>query len=218
MTDTSQNGEATIVASCFHKDHKGLVVEIGSWEPIEKSNSRLFIYSGWDAILVEFSPVPVEKLVREYGYNDRVRIIQAAVTPNERHVERFHITEDALSTDSEAQVEKWRNMRTASPLTFQEAYHGGFYGALWVPTLSWDALKNQFFPERVPDFISVDTEGHSAELAITILKSDWRPKFLCAEHDNRDTEIMQVAIRHGYVAIERNQENLILRCDKWGNL
>ncbi len=206
MNSFSQNGEDTIVAACFPADHKGLCLEIGAWDAIDKSNSRLFIQSGWDAILVEFSPLAVEKLIREYGYNERVRIIQAAVTPNARHVERFHITEDALSTDSAAQVGKWKDMR--------EGYSGGFYGQLWVPTLSWDQLVAQFLADRVPDFISVDTEGSSAEMAITILQSDWRPKVLCCEHDNRDTEIMQVAKKYKYVAVERNCENLILRRDK----
>ncbi len=198
----SQNGEDAIVAACFPADHKGLVLEIGAWDPVDKSNSRLFIQSGWDAILVEFSPLAVEKLIREYGYNERVRIIQAAVTPNARHVEQFHITEDALSTDSAEQVGKWKDMR--------EGYSGGFYGQLWVPTLSWDQLVAQFFPDRKPDFVSCDVEGASCELGITIMQSDWRPKVLCVEHDGRSVEIMQVAKKHGYKAIEMNTENLIL--------
>lgn len=202
MTDTSQNGEAAIVAACFPVGYKGFVVEIGAWDPIDKSNSRMCIEAGWDAILVEFSPLAVDKLVREYGYHEHVQIIQAAVTPNKRHIERFHITEDALSTDSEAQVESWQNMRPG--------YHGGFYGHLWVTTIDWDQLKDQFFPKRVPDFISVDTEGSSPELAMAIMQSNWRPRVLCAEHNNRSVEIMQEAKKHGYKMIEMNCENVIL--------
>ena len=203
MSDTSQNGEAAIVASCFPEGHVGLVVEIGAWFPVEFSNSRACIERGWDAVLVEFSPLAVDRQVREYGYNDRVRIIQAAITPNARHVERFHVTEDALSSDDETQVEKWKDLRPG--------YHGGFYGHLWVPTLSWDQLKDQFFPERVPDFVSVDTEGSSPGLAVAILTSNWRPKVLCYEHNGRDVEVRQVAKKFGYVSIDKNTENDILR-------
>lgn len=198
----SQNGEDDIIAAQFPPDHKGFVVELGAWDPIDKSNSRLLIERGWDAVLVEFSPLPVEKLVREYGYHDHVSIIQAAVTPNERHVERFNITADALSTDSDTQVGKWHNMRPG--------YSGGFYGELWVPTISWDRLKDQFFPKRIPDVISVDTEGASAEMGIAILQSNWRPKVLCVEHDNRQVEIMHEAEKHKYKCIHLNCENMIL--------
>ncbi len=218
MNSFSQNQEDLQVAQCFHEDFKGLLVEIGAWFPIEFSNSRLLIERGWDAVLCEFSPLAVDRQVRqygclahecqvpEYGNHDRVRIIQAAITPNERHVERFHITEDALSTNDPEQVERWKNMRPD--------YHGGFYGTLWVPTLSWDQLKDQFFPKRVPDFISVDTEGSSTELAIAILQSNWRPKVLCAEHNGRDVEIWQEAKKHGYVQIDKTSENIILRRDR----
>ncbi len=59
----------------------------------------------------------------------------------------------------------------------------------------------------------VYVEGASCELGITIMQSDWRPKVLCVEHDGRGVEIMQVAKKHGYKAIEMNTENLILaRC------
>ncbi len=202
MTDTSQNGEATIVAGCFPPDHKGFLVELGAWFPVEFSNSRTFIQSGWDAVLVEFSPLAIDRQVREYGYNDQVTIIQAAITPNARHIERFEITEDALSTSDTAQKERWKGMRPG--------YDGGFYGRLWVPTITWDMLKDQFFPKRIPDFVSVDTEGSSVELAIVIMQSNWRPKVLCVEHDNRSVELMQVARPLGYKIVEMTQENCVL--------
>lgn len=198
----SQNNEDDIVAGCFPPDFKGLLVEIGAWDPVDKSNSKLLIDRGWDAILVEFSPLPVDRLIRHHAHNAKVRIIAAAVTPNERHIEEFHITEDALSTSDDAQACKWVDMRPG--------YNGGFYGPLWVPTLSWDKLKDQFFPKRIPDFISVDVEGGSAELAICIMQSNWRPKVLCCEHDNRTVEIMQEATKHGYKMIHMNCENCIL--------
>jgi hypothetical protein len=87
-----------------------------------------------------------------------------------------------------------------------------------VPTLSLDALLSQFFGDRRIHFASIDTEGTSPELAIALLKTDHRPKVLCFEHNNRDTEVWQIARQFGYVQIEKNQENCVMRCDRWGAL
>lgn len=201
----SQNGEDEIVAACFPADYKGTVLEVGAWMPTTFSNSRIFIERGWDATLIEFSPLAVERQLREYGYHERVRIIQAAVVPSPRHVERFQVTEDALSSSDDAQCAKWKDMRPG--------YSGGYYGYLWVPTLSLGALLEQFYGDKQLDFVSIDTEGASAELAIALLKTDHRPKVLCCEHDNRVPEIMGLARPMGYVIIEHNQENCILRRD-----
>ncbi len=202
----SQNSEDDIIAGCFPPDHKGNLLEVGAWFPTEFSNSRLLIEKGWDATLVEFSPLAVDRLIRFHEGNDKVRVIQAAITPNERHVERFRITEDALSEpEAEGQTStRWKDMRPG--------YSGGFYGHLWVPTLSLQTLLSQFFGDKRIDFASIDTEGSSAELAIAMMNSSlgWRPKVLCCEHDNRDVEIWQVAKTYGYKMVDKNQENLIL--------
>ncbi len=193
----SQNAEDDIIAGCFPPDHKGLVIEIGAWEPVNFSNSRLLIQAGWDAILCEFSPMPVHKLIEEYGENGRVRILQVAITPCDQHVRQFRITQDALSTDSAEEAARWKGQ-------------GGYYGWLWVPTLTWDMLTSQFTPTRKPDVVSVDTEGGSVDLAIVIMQSDWRPRVLVVEHNGRQVEIMQEAKKHKYAVIEITQENMVL--------
>jgi len=199
----SQNNEDEIIAACFPPDHKGTLLEIGAWFPEEFSNSKLFIDRGWDATLVEFSPLAVDRQIKAHGYNERVKIIAAAVTAEPGHVTRFHVTEDALSTDSEAQVAGWKDLRPG--------YHGGFYGHLWVPTISIGALLSQFFGNTPLDFASIDTEGSSTEICIALMRTDHRPKVICVEYNGRAVEIMQVARPLGYVIVEQNQENLILR-------
>ena len=191
----SQNGEDLIVAAQFSAP--GTLLEIGAWEPKKLSNSRLLIEAGWSAVLCEFSPAPVRKLVEEYGNNPKVQIIQAAITAEEQHVECFEVTDDALSTSDPVQLAIWREK-------------GGYFGKLWVPTVSVRALLSQFFGDRRIDFASVDTEGSSVAIAIALMRTDHRPKVLCCEHNNRIVEIMQVAQCFGYKNIHCNQENLIL--------
>jgi hypothetical protein len=194
----SQNGEDDIIAAQFPADFKGTLLEVGAWEPKNLSNSRLLIERGWSAVLCEFSPVPVSKLIREYeGCSEDIKVIAAAITAEPNHVVEFQVTDDALSTNDPAQLKTW-------------AQEGGYYGSLWVPTLSIHALLSQFFGDRRIDVASIDTEGSSVEIAIALMRTDHRPKVLCVEHNGRIVEIMHEAQAVGYKNIHTNAENVIL--------
>lgn len=193
----SQHGEDEIILSLF--SDAGNLIEIGAWEPRNFSNSRLLIERGWDATLIEFSPGPLAKLVREYQCAEKVRVIAAAITPDPQHVQQFRVTDDAVSTNNAA-VEK----------TWEQA--GGYYGSLWVPTLTVRQLLDQFYGDKILDFVSVDTEGSSVEIAREFMIADdgHKPKVLCVEHDGRLVWLMDVAQRFGYRQEWMNQTNVIL--------
>jgi len=207
----SQFGEDDIVANLFGAwrtgDQSGTVLDIGAWGVKDFSNSRLFIESGWDAVLVEFSPCPVDALVREYGYNDRVQVIQAAITADEQHVQRFEITQDALSSNKPEVLNQWRDMASDGTVG---SNRGGYYGRLWVPTLSVMDLLNQFFGDRKPDFASVDTEGSSVEVALALMATDWRPRVVCVEYDQQLPYLLERAQEWQYKAVHTNSTNVIL--------
>lgn len=194
----SQNGEDDIIAACFPADYKGNLLEVGAWEPKNLSNSRLLIERGWSAVLCEFSPVPVSKLIREYRHNPCVQVVASAVTAEPQHVEEYQITDDALSSNVPAQLAIW-------------AASGGYYGDLWVPTVTIQSLLSQFFGQRSIHFASIDTEGSSVELAIALMRTDHRPPVICVEHNSRMVELMAVAQEYQYRCIHLNQENAILR-------
>ena len=191
----SQNGEDLIVAAQFSAP--GNLLEIGAWEPRNLSNSRLLIESGWSAVLCEFSPEPVRQLVKEYAGYPKIKVIAAAITAEEGHVSAYQITDDALSTNDPVQLQIWREK-------------GGYFGQLYVPTLSLRALIEQFFGQTKIDFASIDTEGSSPEIAIALMRTDWRPKVLCVEHNAAQVRIMEVAQEYQYRCIHMNQENMIL--------
>ena len=181
----SQHGEDKIVASWFadntdlHEKHGfGNLLEIGAYEPTEISNSRLLIEYGWDATLIEFSPTPVKDLVKAYAGNDRVRVIAAALTTCHQHVQEFNVTDDGLSSNDPVHAEKWKD------------FPCGYYGKLWVPSLSIQAMMDQFFPNKPLHFVSIDTEGTSVPLAIEFMRLEdrWKPIVLCVEHDDQDAE------------------------------
>lgn len=206
MTSYSQYGEDLQVAAIFEKApgnsadsaHAHHVLDIGAWGVKDLSNSRLFIEQGWKATLVEFSPGPVRELVRQYGYDARVRIIQAAITAEPDHVREFQITDDALSATPDSETCKtW-------------AENGGYFGTLWVPTLTVKQLLDQFFGAESIDYVSIDTEGTSVDIAIALIRTDHKPKVICTEHDNRIVELMAVAQENGYTSRWMNAVNVIL--------
>ncbi len=200
MTSHSQYGEDLIVAKLFPAGFVGCCLEVGAWDPVEKSNSRMFIEAGWSAVLCEFSPGPVRKLVAEYisGHSQpRVKVVAAAITVGDEHVQKYRITDDAVSSSDAKVQHTWREK-------------GGYYGDLWVPTLPLDKMLSQFFGDRKLDYASIDVEGPSVDLAIALLHTEHRPNVLVVEHDNRTTELMAVAQELGYVAVHQNGTNIIL--------
>ncbi len=185
------------MAKQFSAGFVGCCLEVGAWDPIEKSNSRMFIEAGWSAVLCEFSPGPVQHLVAAYESSANVQVVMAAVTVSDEHVQKYRITNDALSTNDSKVAATWSEK-------------GGYYGDLWVPTLPLDKLLSQFFGDRKLDYASIDTEGSSIPLAIALLKTEHRPNVLCVEHDGRDEELWAVAQELGYVGVHKNGTNIIL--------
>lgn len=163
----SQHHEDDFIKAMFPADFKGTVLEIGAYGPTMLSNSRLFIESGWRAILVEPSPAPLRALLQEYGNNPAVQIFAGAVGIGEEHefsVAQFDISDGPLSTDQPAAREFWKE-------------DAGFVGKLTVPVFpAW------FFADVACDFLSVDTEGSSIRVLESLLKF-LRPKVICVERE-----------------------------------
>lgn len=198
----SQHGEDLIVAKLFDERHieAGNLIDVGAYEPKDLSNSRLLIERGWDATLIEFTPMAVKDLVREYADNPNVRVIQCALTASPQHVQEFRVTDDGLSSNDPGHAKKWAH------------FNCGYYGKLWVPTLTVRQIVDQFYGDKPIDFVSIDTEGTSLDLAVEFmsLDGDWRPRVICVEHDDRDAELMSFAQRLGYRLEWRSEGNAIL--------
>jgi len=175
----------------------GRLLEIGAWHPTTFSNSRALIELGWSAVLVDFSPGAVKDLAKEYVNNDKVMVVQTAITPVDSGLRRFDITDEGVSTSEPEIKEKWAKV-------------GGFYGALWVPVLSLDTFLSMM-PGPGFDFVSIDAEGLSTELAIGLVRDcHRRPRVMCVEHDDKIVELMQVMQQQRYTAPWVNGTNIIL--------
>jgi hypothetical protein len=194
MNSFSQYGEDTLVASLFPDGFVGTVLEIGAWDPTDKSNSRKFIDDGWMAYLVEFSPTPLRNLLGAHGTNPRVTILAGAVDAFRQPADaltfrRFSITDDALSTDNAAVKEIWKEK-------------GGYFGEMYVPL-----VPVGFFANIAADFVSIDTEGSSVDVLGGYLKAladrtPKQPKVICVEYDDRQSDVLAIAKAHGYTWVE----------------
>lgn len=193
----SQHGEDEIVAKLWGDRGTGRLLDIGAWGVKDLSNSRMLIEQGWVALLVEFSPGPVRALVQEYADQQHVFVLAAAITSCDQHCLQFDVTDDALSATPDSDTRRiWGEQ-------------GGYFGRLWVPTITVERLLEQFAGARDFDFVSIDTEGTSVHIAVEYLKHR-QPSIMCVEHDGKIVELMAIAQPMGYTAAHVNETNVIL--------
>ena len=201
----SQFGEDDIVARLFHGNYEktGNLIDCGAYEPADLSNSRLLIERGWDATLIEFTPMAVKDLAKAYADNPSVRVVQAALATCPQGMQEFRVTDDGLSSNDPAHFEKWKDWT---------AEHGSYYGKLWVPTITVEQIMDQFYCDKPLHFVNVDTEGTSVDIALQFMQllGGWRPKVVCVEYDDRLAELSQKAQELGYRQEWIGEANVIL--------
>ncbi len=188
----SQNDEETHIGRIVGED-AGRFLDIGSYNPKLMSNVRALYDRGWSGVMVEASPGPFLDLLTEYGNDERVELICAAVAPI-RGLLRFHHSEAGVGTSNDAHYQKWRT---------RADWQGRFYAS----GITLDDILCKF--GRDFDFVNIDVEGESAELFLWALRLRLRPKCFCVEHDGRQEELTRVAILQGYAQYHLNGENVI---------
>ena len=73
----SQHGEDLEIAALL--PDTGWFLDIGAYRPMELSNTRLLYERGWSGVMFEPSPENMNYLIDEYGYDDRITLVQALV-------------------------------------------------------------------------------------------------------------------------------------------
>lgn len=207
MTDYSQNGEQSAILAAFMNgpnDFKlGRFLDIGAYHAKHYSNTRALYELGWSGVMVEPSPSQMSGLVREYGNDPRITLIQAAVGLSTGLV-KLQCSDDALSTANESFHVK----------ALAAGY--GYYGAVMVPqislkTLLYTALEG--LKVRTIEFASIDIEGGSANLALEWLADygiPMLPHCMMVEHDFRARELAHEGKKRGYSVALENGENIVL--------
>lgn len=192
MTDYSQSGEQAAILDAL-KGITGPFLDIGAYHPTVFSNTRALYEMGWSGVMVEPSPGPMKALLEAYGNDERIRLIQAAVSL-EPGLVPLHITDDAVSTSNESSYQIWKDAAK-------------FSGVIHVPAITLEAITNQFGGFH---FWNIDAEGLSGDLFHRMLALEYRPTCVCVEHDNRTTELLSSATKAGYKAVLVNGTNLLV--------
>lgn len=178
----SQYGEDDVAVGLLTRwiDQPGRVLEIGAWHPTDKSNSRLFIERGWEAVLVEPSPKSLADLAREYSVNPKVTIAGFPITCHGGTI-TMHLTDDALTGES-------------IPAQWKES--GGFYGTAVMNSMSMLEFVRQYGGDF--QVVSIDAEGTSVDLFNELVNAGPRPRIVILEHDDRHAEIAAISRRANY--------------------
>lgn len=187
MTDYSQYGEQTHILEALGHRATGRFLDIGAYDPFRFSNTRALVELGWSGVMVEPSPGPMHNLLKEYGKNERITLIQALASDEERDLTRIQITDEAVSTTKGEVYKTWKDRIP-------------YLGTLLVPNLPIHTLLSVFGPF---DFVNIDAEGASGELLIALLSCGSRrkpSKCICVEHDGSADGLREFAEGYGYSA------------------
>jgi FkbM family methyltransferase len=190
----SQNDEERYILDWTPKD--GRLLDIGAWWPTNLSNSRALIERGWDAVLVEPSPGPMRVLLGEYGGNERITLLQAAVTAHGQRI-TMQVTDYPVSTSDHKVHSLWQT----DPRT-------EYLGPLVVPSLTITDIFEEFGQF---DFIDIDAEGQSVEICIQLLEQPEHllPECFCVEHDGQHEQLVRLATERRYGKFHLTSENLV---------
>lgn len=187
----SQNNEEQIILDYFSNSF-GRFYDIGAWDGKTFSNVRALLDRGWTGVMVEPSPTVFVGLLQNVAeYGDRVRLVNAAITPEPSLMEFYEANGDAVGSLDPAHAKRWNLSGTK------------FY----THTLAAKSLFGVFGPA---EFINLDVESINAVL-FPHLPFGWPElRMICVEHDGHDKQMEAFAAPFGFRKIARNAENLIL--------
>ncbi len=198
MKDYSQYGEQQTIlreVQKLEKQPKDLrFLDIGAWHPTQFSNTRALYELGWSGLMIEPSPGPMINLLTEYGRDPRVTLLQAAIMANAPGTVTMWVTDDAVSTSSIAEHEKWKDAAT-------------FRGELVVPAIDVQMLFGMYGGF---DFVSIDAEGNSVDIFLAMLSQGILPPVVCVEHESRVEELLVKAQDKRYDLARMNSTNAVL--------
>ena len=189
----SQNDEEAVIKK-FFGEAKGRFLDLGAYDGRSLSNTHALALRGWSGVAVEASPLAHLALRETYKGRSDIECVCAAVTADLDGSIMLWESADALSTTVSANYEVWKKSAK--------------FNEVRVPAVS---LKT--FLEAHPgpyDFVSVDTEGTSAELALLMPWAELGTRLVCVEHDGRYGDLTRTLGAIGFSVLSYNGENVLL--------
>jgi FkbM family methyltransferase len=188
----SQYDEQQAILAYFEKSGASKFLDIGAWDPKCFSNTRALYERGWSGVMIEPSPTPMLSLLKEYGNEPRITLVQAAVGLEDSIV-AFQMTDDSVSTSDPESYAKWKNA-------------AAFLGRVYVRTITFEQIAVWYGGFA---FVNLDAEGISVDLFHKMLETGAKPACCCVEHDGRLTELASAATGAGYKMTYANGTNAV---------
>ena len=186
----SQHGEDLEIIKLLPSP--GRFLDIGAYRPKDLSNTRLLYENGWSGVMFEPSPENMNYLIDEYGYDERVTLVQSLVGVNPG-VFPLEVSNGPVSTTSAAVRALW-------------ATDGHYRGKIQVPCLSVENVIDRY---GYFDFVNIDAEGESADIFDRFLAQGHQPSVFCVEHDGLASAVERMARRKGYRRVLTNDTNIV---------
>jgi len=194
----SQNREEEFIVDLLDARKRiGHFLDIGAYDGKTFSNTLRLAELGWSGVCVEPSPTVFPALLKLHAGNERIALVNAAVTAASGFIDFWDAGGDAISTTDQAHREKWTKGWKVD------------YKKIIIYGVTFADLFTQF--GTVFDFINLDVEGVSADMTLRLpLQILEKCKVLCIEHDDKMAEIQAYTGRYGFQYVYHNGENLIL--------
>jgi FkbM family methyltransferase len=193
----SQNDEERYIESFFAEQPAGSFLDIGAYDGVSLSNTYCLARKDWSGIAVEPGPSAFASLETNYARFPEVELVNAAISVDGR-IRRFwegHGEGGLYSTLNPENYLRWKG-------------HTKFRRPYYIATMPLEVLGSVFGWGY--DFISIDAEGESFELALALpLDQCAALRMLCVEHDGHTQALIDHLKPHGFSELTRNAENII---------
>lgn len=205
MVSYSQNKEDLFINNYLGDDFVGTILSIGENDGMSLSNARLFIEKGYEAVLIEPSPVAYTKLEVLYDGNKSVALFNVAIDnkcgtmPFWDSGTHLGLGDSALlSTLNEGELKRWEGSNNHFKKTA-------------VQVLDFETLM-QGSPLKSFDLISIDCEGNDIVCLKQMDLGKLECKALIIEWNSIEEvkkEIEDYVSAFGLKMYHQNSENLI---------
>lgn len=196
-------------------------VEIGANDGDQHDHLGPFIAErDWRGVMVEPVPYVFERLRRNFGAVDGVRLEMAAIAAGDGTSTLFHLAEapDAAAEGLPPWYDGIGSLSREALLAHAPQIAGIADRVVEteVPCLTFDSLCAKHGLPAV-DLLAVDTEGHDWEILKTVDLTVWRPRLVVYEHYHLSEADRAAAAghlrRHGYELLAEGFDTFCLRTE-----
>jgi FkbM family methyltransferase len=200
----SQIGQDLVASKFFEKYPPHLntktFVEVGAFDGINYSNTRLFFENGWNGVSIEPILKNYSKLEKLYQ-NTNVITVRAAAAD--------FIGETAFNVATIPGSEDWGSDVSAPGDDAMEKWPDYLWNKELVPVKTLNSILEENNIERV-DFVSIDVEGNELAVLLGFDLAKYRPRLIISEYSsaNERKELKDYLLKNGYFIWHDNKQDL----------